>query len=282
VPDGPAVALITHDSESDLREFLSGQLAAAEAIGAPVVVVDNGSIDGTLELLRESAGAHPHLTVHEMGLNAGYAAAVNAAFARAPGRDILLINPDVALDSSEPILALARVLERNRAVGIAAPRLVGDDGAIQPNARRFPSLAGMLGSTAAARFVPLLGRSYERLIAPSAAEHARTVDWVIGGAMLIRRAAFEEVGGWDEDFFLYIEDTDFCRRCIRAGWEVAYVPRVRLRHRYPRESRMGSFVSSRVRRSHIAGLARLWWREPRLLLGLGGAPVRDVDAGDEA
>jgi len=244
------------------------------------VVVDNASIDGTLDLLREAAAADPNLTVHEMARNAGYAAAVNAAFVRAPGRDVLLINPDVALEGDEPIAALARVLERDRAVGIAAPRLVGDDGSVQPNARRFPSLAGMLGSTDAARFAPFLRRSYERFIAPSGAQRARTVDWVIGGAMLIRRAAFEEVGGWDEGFFLYIEDTDFCRRCLRAGWDVAYVPQIRLRHRYPRESRRGSFASSRARRSHIAGLARLWRREPRLLLGLGGATVRDVDTGE--
>jgi GT2 family glycosyltransferase len=99
--------------------------------------------------------------------------------------------------------------------------------------------------------------------------------------MLIRRAAYEEVGGWDERFFLYIEDTDFCRRLARAGWDVAYVPSIRLRHRYPRESRTtGSLASSRARRSHVAGLARLWRSEPRLLLGRGGVPARDIDAGE--
>ncbi len=282
MPGGLALALVTHDSDPDLRDCLAGQLAAAASIEAPVVVVDNASIDGTLELLREAARAHPGLIVHEMGRNAGYSAAVNAAFSRVPGRDVLLINPDVSLEGSEPIAALARVLERDQAVGIAAPRLVGEDGRVQPNARRFPSLAAMLGSTGAARLAPPLRRSYARFIAPSGAERARTVDWVIGAAMLIRRAAFEEVGGWDEEFRLYIEDTDFCRRCARAGWDVAYVPQVRLSHRYPRESRIGSFASSRARRNHVAGLARLWRQEPRLLLGLGGVPVRDVDAGDES
>jgi N-acetylglucosaminyl-diphospho-decaprenol L-rhamnosyltransferase len=246
-----------------------------------VIVVDNASIDGTLGLLREAGRAHPDLVVCEMGRNAGYSAAVNAAFSRVPGRDVLLINPDVALESGESIAALARVLERDRAVGIAAPRLVGEDGQAQPNARRFPSLAAMLGSTGAARLAPPLRRSYARFVAPSGAARARTVDWVIGAAMLIRHEAFEDVGGWDEDFLLYIEDADFCRRCARAGWDVAYVPQVSLRHRYPRESSTGSSVaSSRARRSHVAGLARLWRREPRLLLGFGGVPVRDVDVGD--
>jgi N-acetylglucosaminyl-diphospho-decaprenol L-rhamnosyltransferase len=244
------------------------------------VVVDNASIDGTPGLLREAARARPDLIVCEMGRNAGYSAGVNAAFSRVPGRDVLLINPDVALESGEPIAALARVLERDRGVGIAAPGLVGEDGQ-QPNARRYPSLAAMLGSTGAARLAPPLRRSYARFVAPSGAARARTVDWVIGAAMLIRRAAFEDVGGWDEDFLLYIEDADFCLRCARAGWDVAYVPHVSLRHRYPRESSTSvSVASSRARRSHVAGLARLWRREPRLLLGLGGVPVCDVDVGD--
>jgi GT2 family glycosyltransferase len=183
----------------------------------PVVVVDNASTDGTAALLAEAASDHPHLRVHEMGRNAGYAAAVNAAFARARGRDVLLVNPDVELTSAEPIRALARVLEREPTVGIVAPRLVGDDGHAQPNARRFPTLAAMLGTTGGARVAPPLRRSYERYVAPSALDRAATVDWVIGAAMLIRRAAFDAVGGWDERFFLYMEDTDFCRRCAHAG-----------------------------------------------------------------
>jgi GT2 family glycosyltransferase len=249
-------------------------------VDAPVVAVDNASGDGSAALLNEAAHEHPNLSVHEMGRNAGYAAAVNAAFARAPGCDVLLINPDVELDGSEQIPALARVLERDPAVGVVAPRLAGEDGEVQPSARRFPSLAAMVGSTGAARFVPPLRRSYERSLSPSGADRARTVDWAIGGAMLIRRAAFEAVGGWDERFFLYIEDTDFCRRCARAGWDVAYVPEITLRHRYPRaSSSAGPLALSRARRSHVAGLARLWMRDPRLLVGLGGVRSRDVDAG---
>ena len=271
---------MTHNSADDLRRFLDGQLATAKSIDAPVVIADNASTDDTVALLRAAACEHPHLTVHEMGGNAGYAAAVNAAFARAPGRDVLVINPDVQLDGGEPILALADVLEREPGVGVVAPRLLGDDGETQPNARLFPTLAAMLGSTGLARLAPALGRSYDRFVSPSKSDRARTVDWVIGGAMLIRRATFNAAGGWDERFFLYIEDTDFCRRCIRAGWDVAYVPSVRLYHRYPRASRnTGPFATSRARRSHVMGLARLWWREPGLIVGIGRGEGRELDPG---
>ncbi len=245
-----------------------------------MVVVDNASSDETVRLLRAAEAEHPHLSIHELGRNAGYAAAVNAAFARAPGRDLLLVNPDVELSNGETPRALARVLDHEPGVGVVAPRLVGEDGEPQPNARLYPSLAAMLGGTAAARIAPPLRRSYERYVAPSRSERARTVDWVIGGAMLIRRTAFIAVGGWDERFFLYIEDTDFCRRCNRAGWEVVFEPSVSLRHRYPRASRSaGALATSRPRRSHVAGLARLWWREPRLILGRGRGRSREVDLG---
>ena len=271
--------MVTHNSAGDLRRFLAGQLAAARSIGAPMVVVDNASGDETVSLLEAAAREHPHLTVHGMGRNAGYSAAVNAAFARVPGRDVLLINPDIQLDGGEGILALARVLEDEPGLGVVAPRLVWEDGEIQPNARKFPSLVATLGSTSAARIAPFLGRSYERFLEPSRSERARTVDWVIGAAMSIRRAAFNATGGWDERFFLYIEDTEFCRRCVRAGWEVAYMPSVEFVHRYPRASRnTGPFVTSKARRSHVMGLARLWWREPRLIVGLGRGRGRELDA----
>jgi N-acetylglucosaminyl-diphospho-decaprenol L-rhamnosyltransferase len=275
-----AVALVTHNSEHDLGRFLAGQLAAAESIDAPLVVADNASTDGTLELLRSTANEHPTLIVHEMGRNAGYSAAVNAAFREVAGRDVLLINPDIELADAEPILALSRVLDRAPRIAIAAPRLLGDEGEVQPNARLFPSIVGMLGSTGLGRMLPPLGRRYEAFVGPSRSDHPLTVDWVIGAAMMIRRDAFEQVGGWDEGFFLYIEDTEFCRSCIRAGWDVVYVPEIRLRHRYPRASRTtGSFATSRARRNHVAGLSRLWRKEPRLILGLGRGKARRVDVG---
>jgi GT2 family glycosyltransferase len=247
----------------------------AEAIGSRIVFVDNASADGTVELLRDRQRSHAAVEIVEMGRNAGYAAAVNAAFASLPGSDVLLVNPDVDLDGPWQIETLARFLARERTVGVVAPRLVGEDGEAQPSARRFPSLPALLGTLPAVGRVGPLRRSYERYTAPARSTLPHTVDWVIGAAMLIRRAAYDEVGGWDERFFLYIEDTDFCRRCLRSGWEVAYLPSVAMRHRYPRASRSGdSVLSSRARRHHVAGLARLFARDPRLLVGLGGTSER--------
>jgi N-acetylglucosaminyl-diphospho-decaprenol L-rhamnosyltransferase len=216
----------------------------------------------------------------EMGRNAGYAAAVNAAFAAVPGRDVLLLNPDVEMPGPEPALELAAVLQRHPRVAVAAPRLVGEGGEVQPSARRFPSIGALAGSLPRAGSVGPLRRARERYEAPSRAERDLVVDWVVGAAMVIRRSAFDRVGGWDERFFLYCEDVDFCRRCARAGWEVAYVPRVRLFHRFERRSEAGRRDRDAIvaRRRHYVSHARLFATAPALALGRGRAPDREPAA----
>ena len=251
--------------------FLDGQLETAERLGAPVVVVDNASTDGGAELVGERAAERDALELVAMGRNAGYAAAVNAGVAQLPGRDVLLLNPDVELSDPKPVRRLAEVLAAHPRVAVAAPRLVGEDGAPQPSARRFPTAGALLGTLPRARRLRPVRRSLERYHEPSRASRAAIVDWVFGAAMLIRRRAFDAVGGWDERFFLYVEDVDFCRRLARRGWEVVYAPEIELRHAYAKASdaRRASLISSSARRRHLASHARLFLREPRLAFGGG-------------
>jgi N-acetylglucosaminyl-diphospho-decaprenol L-rhamnosyltransferase len=267
----PALAVVTHQSEGDLRRNLAGHVAASERLGGPLIVVDNGSSDGTLALLRSWAARSRRLQLIELGGNRGYAAAVNRAFALAGERDVMLINPDVELDGAAPVLALVEHLAGNPRAAVAAPRLIDPGGEIQPSARRVASLPAMLGSLRAARLAPPVRRIYERYLAPSQATQPIAVDWVIGAAMLIRRHAYAAVSGFDEGFLLYMEDADFCRRLNRAGWSVDYLPQIRLRHGYPRASSApgSTVIGSSARRRHIASLARYWRKHPRALIGAG-------------
>jgi GT2 family glycosyltransferase len=265
----PGIAIVAHDSAAELRRNLSGHAALAEALGAPLVVVDNASRDETVAVARELGG--PNLTLIAAPRNRGYAAGVNAAAATMPGRDILLLNPDVEALTPEAVGALREFLAAHPRAGVVAPRLLGRDGAPQVSARRFPTMAAMLGSTAGLGRIAPLRRSYERYLEPSSSPSARIVDWVIGAAMLLRRAAFDEVGGWDDRFFLYMEDADYCRRLARAGWEVWIEPAVTAVHGYARASSApsASVISSWARRQHVASLARFFSREPRMLWGGG-------------
>jgi N-acetylglucosaminyl-diphospho-decaprenol L-rhamnosyltransferase len=261
---------VTHDSEGDLRRTLPGHVAVAERLGVPLIAVDNASSDGTVAILEARAAEATSLEVIRFEDNLGYAAAANRAFSAAGRRDVLLLNPDVELPGLEPVKALARALAERPGAGIVAPRLIDADGTVQPTARRLASLPAMLGSLP--RFGALAGplrAAYERYLAPSWAEAPTAVGWVIGAAMLVRRTAFDAVGAFDEGFFLYMEDADLCRRMNVAGWEVAYLPEIRLRHGYARASSApgASVLGSRARRRHFASLARYWRKHPRALVG---------------
>lgn len=242
------------------------------------MVVDNASSDGTPDLVASLAAARPALKLVEMGRNAGYAAGVNAGFAAAPGRDVLLVNPDVALPGPEPVGGLVALAEAHPRLAVVGPRLVSEDGSVQASARRYPSLAAVAATFPRIGGLGPLRRSRERYEDPSLSDAPAEVDWVIGAAMLIRRDAYELVGGWDESYFLYLEDTDFCRRCRRVGRGVAYLPSVRLVHRYPQStSRPGaSALRSEARRRHMAGFARFFARHPGLALGRGRAGARKI------
>lgn len=232
-------------------------------------MVDNASDDGTVDFLRGWDG--PPFELAAMSSNRGYATAVNAAFERMPGRDVLLLNPDVDPGGPEAAVTLAAFLRSHERFGVAAPRLLHPDGEIQPSARRFPSAATMVATLPGLRGSKPARRRYERYVEPSARRVADAVDWVIGAAMMIRREAFDCVGGWDERFFLYMEDADFCRRCAKAGWKVGYVPDAVMRHSYARaSSRPGQGVlSSSARRRHVTSLARFWAKHPETLAGDG-------------
>ena len=267
----PAIGAVTYNSLEDLTVNHAAHLRVAEALAAPLVVVDNASTDGTVPFLRSSAESSGMLRVIESAENRGYAWAVNRAFEAAGDRDFLLINPDVALDVGA-VERLVELLEAAPEAGVIGPALIAEDGNRQSSARRFPTIAAMLGSSekAAGRSRRLAG-AYDAYLEPGFSSAAREVDWLIGAAMLIRRTAFATVGGWDERFFLYMEDADFCRRLVRAGWSVRIEPEVMLTHTYKQASSAGdaSVVSSQARRRHIVSLARFWAREPGLLVGRG-------------
>jgi GT2 family glycosyltransferase len=274
----PAIALVTHNSIVDLRDYLDGQVQAAERLGARIVAVDNESTDGSLELLRAYAARSEALTVIEMRRNAGYAAAVNAAFEATEGEYLLLVNPDIELTSIIPVLDLLDFARRHPRVGVVAPRLYSEDGTVQASARRFPTAAAVLGvDPRLARLGPI-ARGRRRYEEPSGAAEATEVDWAVGAAMLIRRQAFEEVGGWNERYRLYLEDTEFCRRLGGAGWTVAYLPAARLLHRWARaSSKPGANVRrSGMRRRHLLSFARFFASHPLLAVGLGRGPGRTI------
>lgn len=214
-----AVVIVTYNSQDVIEGCLESLEEVAGSLRCDVYVVDNGSTDLTTTLV---AACAPGAALIRMGRNAGYAAAINAASQRLqPHQHLLVLNPDVRLHGA----CLPRLVEDLGlpGVGIVAPRLTDADGQLQLSIRRDPSVSrafgeAILGGRRAGRF-PRLGEVESRRWRYLGQQDA---DWVTGAALLISDRCRTAVGRWDETFFLYSEETDYCQRARRAGWLVRY------------------------------------------------------------
>ncbi|MGI5189643.1 glycosyltransferase family 2 protein [Promicromonospora sp. CA-289599] len=208
-----AAVIVTYNSAEHVDALLDGLPDAFGDVPYTTVVVDNGSTDGTQALLRRRGDC----TVVE-SVNDGYGAGMNRAVRHAPETAaILVLNPDVELDAD----AVPRMLSvlRRPGVGIVAPRTREVDGRLSPTLRRTPTVA-RAGGLSFTR-LPLLA---ERIDDPRAYTTERTVDWAVGAIWLVDRECFDAMGGFDESYFLYSEETDFALRARDRGWATVYTP----------------------------------------------------------
>ena len=187
-----------------------------------VIVVDNGSRDGSGSEVKK---AFPFVHLVENEKNSGFAKAANQGFQKASGRYVLLLNPDTQV-KEEAIEGLVSFMETHPRVGISGAQLLNSDGSKQNSIANFPSLATELLNKSLLRWLfpkkfPGKGREYPEPI---------EVDSVIGACMMVRRDALNQVGLLDEDYFLFLEETDWCYRMKRRGWKVFHVPQAEIIH----------------------------------------------------
>ena len=195
---------------------------------ARVVVSDNGSEDGSREFLRERYG--DRITIVENGANLGFGAACNRAFAATDSPLVFLLNPDALLYDGA-LAEIVRFMQAHRRCGIAGSRIYNLDGTIQESCGAFDTWTGAFLRSSAWGEWPIF-RRYANGADLRAWGHAdeRRVDIAIGAALCIRRATIDDIGPFDERFFLYHEEVDFAKRAAAAGWETWYVPASRAMH----------------------------------------------------
>ena len=193
-----------------------------------VVVVDNGSTDGSLDA---AMVASPRIEIVDPGENLGYGAAVNRGVAATSSDFLLICNPDLEVPVGV-VETLVGVLVADSEVAIAGPLIRTPSGERYPSARQFPSIIDAAGHALLGIFAPdnRFTRRYQRSELDSIGDESLHVDWVSGACFLVRRDAYEQVGGFDESFFMYLEDVDLCWRLGRAGWRVAYAPAASVVH----------------------------------------------------
>ena len=215
------VVLVNYNSGEHLGRCLSALRAALAGRAWSGVVLDNASTDRSAS---DTAAFAPEVELVALGANLGFSRAANLGAARGDADLVLFLNPDCRVQSGflSPLVA---ELEAHPRASVVAPVVVNEDGSPQGNARGDPSmLTGLFGrTTLLSRMFPSArptGRAVVRPSALPAGSAGAEVDWVAGSCMLVRRAAFEQVGGFDERYFLYWEDADLCRRLRGAGWTI--------------------------------------------------------------
>lgn len=221
VPD-VAVVIVNHETRDDLLACLD----TLEAAGArEVVVVDCGSTDGSVEAVRAHA---PDVAVLALD-NVGYGRGANAGVARTTAPYVVVANADTRFAPGSLHLLASSVAEAPD-VGAAGPQVRYPDGRPQASARTFPTLAQAAGHALLGLWWP--SNPWTRAYRQSDVDPtlARDVDWLSGCALLLRRAAFDEVGGFDPGYWMFVEDVDLGFRLRQAGWRVRFEPDAQVEH----------------------------------------------------
>lgn len=229
-----AVAIVNHNTRDALRDCLETVVAQTPA---QTIVVDSASSDGSPEMVRQE---FPVVELR-VSRNRGYGAAANVALARARSDYVLLLNADTRVTPGA-LTALVEYLDQHPSAAFVGPRVVDAHGTGQKTAHRFPTPSQVFFRESGLHKLRIARRP-----ASDAAPHR--VDWVLGAALAIRRRAFESVGGFDESYFMYNEETDLCLRARRAGWEVHFAPVATVVH-------VGGASTAQQRRAMLAQYMR--------------------------
>jgi N-acetylglucosaminyl-diphospho-decaprenol L-rhamnosyltransferase len=235
-----AIVVVNYNAGEFLRRCMESLHGSAGDVRVETVIVDNASRDGSGE---SAAVTHEAVELIRNATNRGFAAAANQGIAATSAPLILLLNPDAEIVGGT-LASFVKVAREHPRAGAIGALVRNPDGSIQPSARRVPRLGEALGHAFLGPLFPenRFTRSYTLAGWNRASE--REVEWVSGSAMLLRRAALEEVGAFDEGYFMYVEDVDLCTRLRKRGWQVLFSPELEVVHQIG--------VSTRGRRGRMA------------------------------
>lgn len=217
-----AIALVNWNNRAYLAQCLESIEAADLPLACEIVVSDNGSIDGSLEMLAE---CFPYVKVVQNGRNVGVARGNNECIRNSSGRYIYILNNDTIVNH-DSIMAMVRYLDEHPEVGAVGGNLVNPDGSLQASFCYFPTLREefLLVTHLGIRRNPYFPA--HNGMWPT----ARPVDWISSASIVVRRSAIEQIGLVDEEYFIYSDETDWQYRLWQAGWPVHYLPAVTTVH----------------------------------------------------
>ncbi len=230
-----------------------------------VYVVDNSqNHDGIKQFLQAK---YPQVEYIDPGKNLGFGKAQNLGFKKSKARFYLSLNPDcVFIEGKRAVERAVNFLRNNPEAGMVGPKLLNNDGSLQYSCYRFPSFWDQIGKRLdwdkkSKYFQERVGYYLMKDF-----DHERTepVDWIMGSFILIKQEAAEEIGFYDDRFFMYFEDCDWCRRAWNAGWKVYYIHDIKVRHGHRRDSAEDrvwkSIFNNPITRVHLRSWLKYFWK----------------------
>jgi GT2 family glycosyltransferase len=233
-----AIIIVSYNTKKLLKDCIKSVVRNTKEISYEIIVVDNASTDGSVELIEGLKKEHPVKLIANKK-NIGFGPANNMGIKNSSSRYILLLNSDTVVHDNV-LGEMVSWMDENEGVGVTSCALKNTDGSLQGTGGYFPTLPKVFSWMFFLDNIPLL----DILIKPFHPMHAQSPfykgewlfkkkelrDWVTGAFFLIRREVIKEVGLFDEDYFMYTEEVDFCWRVKKAGWKVWYLPKWNITH----------------------------------------------------
>ena len=245
--------VVTHHNTQELLDLCLRSIKdTVKRIKYEIIVVDSESQEKTRELIRER---HPGVKLLPFKKNLGYSKIVNTGLRKARGDYILILNADIiVLEGS--VSKMLKYIGSHSDVGIVGPQLLDFTGNVQPSCFSFPSIGAILARRT------FLGKT--KWGKRQVKKFTQSVDWLQGSAIMVRKDALKKVGLLDERFFVYFEDTDWCRRFWQNGYKVIYLSTAKMAHYYHRASKrwgtvLDVFLNKRTR-IHILSALKYFWK----------------------
>ena len=223
-----SIIIVTWNSQADIAKCLQSLEQFCTGLNVEIIVFDNASTDDTLNFV---AAHFPNVYLIPSQVNTGFARGNNLAARQAAGRCLLFLNPDTWVDE-DLAAALLDFLDRRPQAGACAPRILNPDGTLQRGAMRtlprletlFYELSGL------SRLFPRSRRFGSYMMTWWDHNDLREVEQPAGACLAIRRDVFEQIGGFDEGYFMYYEDVELCHAILAAGWKIYFLPHVWVYH----------------------------------------------------
>jgi hypothetical protein len=214
-----SVIIVSFNTRELLKECIQSLIQRTQGIANEIIVVDNASDDNSGEMIEKT---FPMVHLIRSPINLGFGGANNLGFQQAKGKYIVLLNSDAFLHEGTLQKSIER-MDQDPKIGLGGPQFIGRDGSWQPSARQFPSLlndflhlSGLAAKYPHSSFFGKADRTW------GASSEILDTDWIPGAFCIIPRHVLEEVGYFDERFFLYCEEVDLCRRIKQAGYKIRY------------------------------------------------------------